>query len=34
MVEIRVLGKDKGQFIIHFETNDDFERILATLQKR
>ena len=32
-VEIRVSGKDKGQFIIHFETNDDFERILATLQK-
>lgn len=34
MVEIRVLGKDKGQFVIHFETNDDFERILAILQKR
>ncbi len=33
-VEIRVLGKDKGQFIIHFETNDDFERILMVLQKR
>ena len=33
MVEIRVLGKDKGQFVIHFETNDDFERILARLQK-
>jgi len=33
MVEIRVLGKDKGQFIVHFETNDDFERILARLQK-
>lgn len=32
-VEIRVLGKDKGQFILHFETNDDFERILARLQK-
>jgi ParB family transcriptional regulator, chromosome partitioning protein len=34
MVEIRVLGKDRGQFVIHFETNDDFERILAILQKR
>jgi ParB family transcriptional regulator, chromosome partitioning protein len=32
-VEIRVLGKDKGQFIIHFESNDDFERILERLQK-
>ena len=32
-VEIRVLGKDKGQIIIHFETNDDFERILERLQK-
>ena len=32
-VEIRVSGKDKGQFIIHFATNDDFERILTTLQK-
>lgn len=33
MVEIRVLGKDKGQFVVHFETNDDFERILARLQR-
>ncbi|MCI0681339.1 MAG: ParB/RepB/Spo0J family partition protein [Gemmataceae bacterium] len=33
MVEIRVLGKDKGQFVINFESNDDFERILARLQK-
>ena len=32
-VEIRVTGKDKGQIVIHFETNDDFERILARLQK-
>ena len=32
-VEIRVLGKDKGQIVIHFESNDDFERILERLQK-
>jgi ParB family chromosome partitioning protein len=32
-VEIRVLGKDKGQIVIHFETNDDFERILERLRK-
>lgn len=32
-VEIRVLGKDKGQIVLHFETNDDFERILERLQK-
>jgi ParB family transcriptional regulator, chromosome partitioning protein len=27
-VEIRVKGKDKGQFILSFESNDDFERIV------
>ncbi len=32
-VEIRLLGKDKGQIVLHFETNDDFERILERLQK-
>jgi ParB family chromosome partitioning protein len=32
-VEIRVKGKDKGQFVIAFESNDDFERILEALKK-
>src|SRR5262249_2013197 len=32
-VEIRVLGKDRGQIIIGFESNDDFMRILEVLQK-
>jgi ParB family chromosome partitioning protein len=31
-VEIRVRGKDKGQFVLTFETNDDFERILEVLR--
>jgi ParB family transcriptional regulator, chromosome partitioning protein len=30
-VEIKVRGKDKGQFVIPFENNDDFEKILALL---
>ncbi|GIW79649.1 MAG: chromosome partitioning protein ParB [Gemmatales bacterium] len=30
-VEIRLRGKEKGQFVIHFESNDDFERIVEML---
>jgi ParB family chromosome partitioning protein len=32
-VEIRLKGKDRGQFILGFETNDDFERILEVLRR-
>jgi ParB family chromosome partitioning protein len=32
-VEIRVKGKDKGQFLLGFESNDDFMRILEILRK-
>lgn len=32
-VEIRLKEKDKGQIVIGFESNDDFERILEMLQK-
>jgi ParB family chromosome partitioning protein len=32
-VEIRVRGKDQGQIVLHFETNDDFERLLELLRK-
>jgi ParB family chromosome partitioning protein len=32
-VEIRLRDKDKGQFVIGFESNDDFERILEVLRK-
>lgn len=32
-VEIRVKAKEKGQIVIGFETNDDFERILEALRK-
>jgi ParB family chromosome partitioning protein len=32
-IEIRVKAKDKGQIVIGFETNDDFERILAALKQ-
>src|SRR5262249_626330 len=32
-VEIRVRGKDKGQIILGFESNDDFERILEVLRR-
>jgi ParB family chromosome partitioning protein len=32
-VEIRVRGKDRGQIILGFESNDDFERILEVLRK-
>jgi ParB family transcriptional regulator, chromosome partitioning protein len=31
-VEIRVRGKDKGQIVLGFESNDDFERILEVLR--
>ena len=32
-VEIRLRGKDKGQILIRFETNDDFMRIMDALRK-
>jgi ParB family chromosome partitioning protein len=32
-VEIRVKAKDKGQIVIAFDSNDDFERILEALKK-
>jgi ParB family chromosome partitioning protein len=32
-VEIRVKGKDKGQIVLGFESNDDFERIVEALRK-
>jgi ParB family chromosome partitioning protein len=32
-VEIRVRGKDRGLFVIRFESNDDFERLLEILRK-
>ena len=32
-VEIRVKGKDRGQLILAFESNDDFERLLESLRK-
>ena len=31
--EIRVKGKDKGQIVIGFESNDDFERVIETLRR-
>ena len=31
--EIKVRTKDKGQFLINFESNDDFERVLEVLRK-
>ena len=31
--EIRLRGKDKGQILINFESNDDFMRILEALRK-
>jgi hypothetical protein len=31
-VEIRVKGKEKGQFILSFESNDDFERMVDVLR--
>ncbi len=32
-VEIKLRAKDKGQFVLRFETNDDFERLLDVLRK-
>jgi ParB family chromosome partitioning protein len=32
-VEIRVRGKDKGQIILGFESNDDFERLLEVMRR-
>jgi ParB family chromosome partitioning protein len=32
-VEIRVRGKDKGQVVCSFESNDDFERLVEALRK-
>ena len=32
-LEIKVKARDRGQIVIGFETNDDFERIVAALQK-
>jgi ParB family chromosome partitioning protein len=31
-VEIRVRGKDKGQIVLTFESNDDFERLIEVLR--
>jgi ParB family chromosome partitioning protein len=33
-IEIRVKAKDKGQIVIGFDSNDDFERIIQALQKQ
>jgi ParB family chromosome partitioning protein len=33
-VEIKVKSKDKGQIVIGFDSNDDFERILQALQPK
>jgi len=32
-VEIRVKSKDKGQIVLSFESNDDFERVLEVLRR-
>jgi ParB family chromosome partitioning protein len=32
-VQIKLTAKDKGQIVIGFEGNDDFERVVAALQK-
>jgi ParB family chromosome partitioning protein len=32
-VEIRVRAKDKGQIVLTFESNDDFERLVAALRR-
>lgn len=32
-VEIRVKGKDKGQVVLSFESNDDFERVVEVLRR-
>jgi ParB family chromosome partitioning protein len=32
-VDIRLRGKEKGQFVLAFESNDDFERLLEVLRR-
>ena len=32
-LEIRVRGKDRGQIILTFESNDDFERVVEALRR-
>ena len=32
-VEIRLKAKDRGQIVLAFESNDDFERLLEVLRK-
>lgn len=32
-VEIKVRGKDRGQILLGFESNDDFDRLIETLRK-
>jgi ParB family chromosome partitioning protein len=32
-LEIKVKGKDKGQIVLTFESNDDFERVVEVLRK-
>jgi ParB family chromosome partitioning protein len=32
-IEIKVKAKDKGQIVIGFESNDDFERVVSALQQ-
>jgi ParB family chromosome partitioning protein len=32
-VEIKVLGKDRGQVVLRFESNDDFERVVEALRR-
>jgi len=32
-VDIRVKGKDKGQIVLSFESNDDFERVVEALRR-
>jgi hypothetical protein len=32
-VEIRVRGADRGQIVLTFESNDDFERLVEALRR-
>src|SRR5262249_17237934 len=32
-IDIRIKGKEKGQIVLSFESNDDFERLLEVLRK-
>ena len=32
-LEIKVKGKDKGQIVLTFESNDDFERMVEVLRR-